>query len=469
MPQLLTQDAIHSIYESARDILSTLGIEFEMDGARQLLRKHGAALDGKRVLIPPGLLDRSLAMMPTHHETPANGRRLVAASPFCNAPMIADSATGRMRRGTIGDAVKMYQLAETSGLYESVNPGVADPAGNDSDDPFVSQVAMLLKYSDKWPALGLYATRSNAKNGDVRTSAVTAIQLIKEIREDHENPVTSQVICPLSPLSYGEESLINLDVLAGEGQNITISPCTLSFMTGPESLMGIVTHDIAVSLAGAVYIQLLKPGTGVSFSNGSTMTDMRTMQPAYGCPEYLYTQIMFYEVCRSLGMNAVLCGCLSDGTRTDYQAGVESCFTAMAPFTMADVTEVFCYPGHLAAFSGGSFEKMICDEEMLANCNRLLRAPDLSPDPLLMDKLARSLETKSFLTTGDIKIYRKEHRLTTIFDKKGLGSENATPEPPTDLNVKKEIERRCRAYQLPERTKTQKKALQQYLPGPCKY
>ncbi|RLB87127.1 MAG: hypothetical protein DRH26_16240 [Deltaproteobacteria bacterium] len=175
-------------------------------------------------------------------------------------------------------------------------------------------------------------------------------------------------------------------------------------MTGPESLMGIVIHDIALSLAGAVYVQLLKPGTNVSFSNSSTMTDMRTMQPVYASPEYLHVQIMFYEVCLHLELNCALSGCFSDGIRNDYQGGFESCLTAIAPYSITDVEEIWCYPGHMAAFAGGSFNKIIFDEELMINCNRILQGINLSIDPLLKDKLGRSLETKSFLKIGDVSI-----------------------------------------------------------------
>ncbi|MDA3787439.1 MAG: trimethylamine methyltransferase family protein [Desulfobacula sp.] len=363
----------------------------------------------------------------------------------------------------------MYQLAETSELYESINPGVVDPEGNDSDDQFIAQVAMLLKYSDKWPDLGLRATKSNTKNGDVYTSAKRAIQLIKEIKGDDKNSVMSQGICPLSPLAYDEESLINLNVLVEEEQQIAISPCTLSFMTGPESLMGIVIHDTALCLAGAVYIQLLKPGTSVSFNNFSTMTDMKTMQPVYACPEYLHVQIMFYEVCRYFEMHCVLCGCLADGIRNDYQTGFESCLTTIAPYSMTDVEEIWCYPGHMAAFSGGSFHKLIFDEELLINCNRILQGLNLSMDPLLKDKLARSLDTRSFLTIGDVNIYRKEQRITQVFDKRGFCPNTSSTENATHLNVKKEIDKRCAEYTSPERSKTQKNLLQKYLPAQCKY
>ncbi len=469
MPNLLNTETIECMYAHAVDILATVGVEFETDRARSLFEKHGARIDGKKVFISASLLQNALDSMPKHKYGAATEKRLAAASPFSNAPMILDDQTGESRRGTVADAVKMYQLAETSALYESINPGVVDPAGNDSEDPYLGQIAMMLKYSDKWPGLGLRATKSNTKNGDVYASAKKAIQLIKEIKGDNGSPVMGQGICPMAPLSYDEECLINLTVLVEEQQDITIFPCSLTYMTGPESLMGVVIHDMAISLAGAVYVQLLAPGTDVSFSNFSTMTDMRVMQPAYGCPEYLYVQIMFYEICRHVEMNCVLCGCFSDGIRNDYQAGFESCLTALAPYSLTNVGEVWCNPGHMAAFAGGSFKKMILDEELIINCNRLLQGLDLSIDPLLKDKLAKSLETKSFLTLGAIDIYRKEQRVTKIFDKRGIDPDNRTAENIVDLNIIKEISSRCAAYVLPDRSKAQKNILQPYLPSQCKY
>ena len=467
--KLLNKKTIETIYEKATDILATVGVEFEMDSAIGLFKKNGAKVEGKRVFISPSLLTAALDSLPRVKYNPTHNKRLIAASPFSNAPMILDDLTGGFRQGNVQDAVKMYQLAETSDLYESINPGVVDPEGNDSKDPYIGQIAMMLKYSDKFPGLSIRATKSNTKNGDVYTSAKKAIRLIKSIKGDDSSPVMGQGICPLAPLSYDEESLINLTVLVEEEQDITIFPCTLSFMTGPESLLGIVVHDMAICLAGMVYIQLLKPGTGVSLSNFSTMSDMRTMQPVYGSPEFLQIQIMFYEVCLHLEINCILGGCLSDGTRNDYQGGFESCFTSIAPYYMTVVDEIWCYPGLMAAFAGGSFKKMILDEELIINCNRTLVELNLEFDPLLKDKLVESLSTKSFLTIGSPDIYRKEQRVSHIFNKKGIDLGNDTSDVSVDINVSKEIENRCAAYVLPDRSKAQINQLQRYLPTQCKY
>ena len=467
--ELLNRETIESIYEKATDILATVGVEFEIDSVVELFKKNNAKVEGKRVYISQSMLEIALDSLPKVKYIPTHNKRLVAATPFSNAPMIRDDNTGKFRRGNIHDAVKMYQLAETCDLYESINPGVSEPEGNDSEDQYIGQIAMMLKYSDKFPNVCFRATKSNTKNSDVYTSAKRAIRLIKEIKGDGDTPVMGQGICPNAPLSYDEESLINLTVLVEEEQDITIFPCTLSFMTGPESLLGIVVHDIAICLAGVVYIQLLKPGTAVSFSNFSTTSDMRTMQPVYGSPESLHIQIMFYEVCLHFEIDCVLCGCLADGTRNDYQTGFESCFTTLAPYYMTRVEEIWCYPGMMAGFAGASFNKMILDEELIINCNRTLQDLNLFFDPTLKDKLVDSMETKSFLTIGSPAIYRKEQRVTNILDKTGIDLNNFSSEIPVNVNVSKEIEKRCAAYVLPDRSKAQLKQLQKYLPTQCKY
>ena len=105
----------------------------------------------------------------------------------------------------------------------------------------------------------------------------------------------------------------------------------------------------------------------------------------------------------------------------------------------------------------------------MINCNRTLQGLNLSFDPLLKDKLAESMETKSFLMIGSPAIYRKEQRVSHIFDKKGMDPDNYASEIAVDVNVATEIEKRCAAYLLPDRSTAQKKQLQKYLPSQCIY
>jgi trimethylamine---corrinoid protein Co-methyltransferase len=98
----------------------------------------------------------------------------------------------------------------------------------------------------------------------------------------------TQGICPNPPLAYDQECLDNLCAAIDEQQAISIFPCSLGYMTGPESIMGIVIHDFAMSLAGLAFIQLKSPGHPTSLSNFSTISNVQTLQPNYGSPEMCF-------------------------------------------------------------------------------------------------------------------------------------------------------------------------------------
>ena len=85
--ELLNKETIESIYEKAVDILATVGVEFEVDSAVGLFKKNGAKVEGKKVFISPSLLKKALGSLPKVKYTPTHNKRLVAASPFSNAPM----------------------------------------------------------------------------------------------------------------------------------------------------------------------------------------------------------------------------------------------------------------------------------------------------------------------------------------------------------------------------------------------
>ena len=62
--ELLNRETIESNYEKATDILTTVGVEFEMDSALELFKNNSAKIEGKRVFISPSLLKTALDSLP---------------------------------------------------------------------------------------------------------------------------------------------------------------------------------------------------------------------------------------------------------------------------------------------------------------------------------------------------------------------------------------------------------------------
>jgi len=469
MRKLVDDVTIQNAYMQAIKIIENVGVRFESEVVREVFKKRGAQVEGDKVFLPHHLMEEALETTPKQDYSVPAQKRVVAATPFSNAPFILDDDTGAIRRCNVGDAIKMYQINETSSLYECANPGCADPVDNDAPDQFVSQIAMVLKYSDKYPNIGLRATSSTSRNGDVYGSARRAFRLVREFHDVWDEPVMTQGICPNPPLAYDKECLNNLCAAIDEQQAISIFPCSLGFMTGPESIMGNVIHDFAMSLVGLAFIQLKSPGHPTSLCDFSTISDIRTLQPNYGSAECVFIQVIFYELCKFLSIPCVICGSYGDGTAVDYQAGMEALLTTMLPFSLTDVNEVWCFPGILAGFACGSFHKAILDEEMMRYSNRMLHGVEMAVDSKLPGLLAAGQKAGNFLGIGSMKTYWRDNYLTKIFNKWGIAQADNAEKTNLAYKVQQVLESRIAAYQLPERSAAQKKLLQPYLPSQCQY
>lgn len=476
MRSCIDNGTIQSALAQAFEIVEHAGVIFENEGGGERFNamvRRGARVEGDRIHFPGRLLEEALSTTPkTDYSAPAR-QRVFAANPFGNAPFILDDETGEIRRCTIDDAVKLYQVGETSSLYEFANPGCTDPVDNDGPDPFIAQVAMALKYSAKYPAIGLRATEGSAGTGDIYSSARRAFRLVREFRDCWDTPVMTQSVCPNPPLAYDRECLDNLRAAIDERQAVSIVPCSLGFMTAPESIMGLVVHDIAMCLAGLAYIQLIAPGHPVSFCSSSTISNIRTMQPNFGSAEAVFIQGGFYELCRTLGLPCVVSGTCSDSTAVDYQAGMESALTTMLPFSVTELNEVCCYPGLMAGFACGSFHKAILDEETIVCANRMLQGVDPAIDDQLREKISEARESGSFLYAGSMETYRRDNYLAGVFDKNGIAGAGAGAGTEAAGHLTRQVENimaeRIAAYERPERTAAQKKLLQEFLPSRCRY
>lgn len=469
MPRILDPERSRDVYARVVEILEKVGVIFSSEDSRKLFAAHGAKTRGETVFIPAKLLELALSLLPDCEFDPARPKKVAATSPFGNVQTLYDEQRQVFRRGTLEDAVKMYRLTQTSALYECANPAIVDPLGNDAPDPYVGQIAVLLRYTDKWISSGMRATAANAKDANLYESQRAAIRLIKQVYDKWDEPLMTQGICPMSPLKYDPECLHNLKATAEEGQRVSLFPCSLTNITGPTGIFELVIHDLAISLAGIVYVQLLRPGLEVSVCPCSAVTDMKTLQPCYGAAETAYISMMIHDFCKAYKINCTLCGTMSDSAAVNYQAGAESFMSTLAPFYISELDTLWCWTGHLSAWYCGSFEKLVYDEELMRNVNRLLRGAELVVDDNFLDILRTGRDEGTFLSPRTRKAYRRDYYISEIFSKYGVAPDMSPEKTDIRIRAQAEINRRLERYQEPDLTRTQKQILQAHLPSPCKY
>ncbi|MBQ7737497.1 MAG: trimethylamine methyltransferase family protein [Oscillospiraceae bacterium] len=469
MIRMLDPQVIESIMSAAADIMDNVGVKFDHPRALETFRKHGARIEGTTVKIPNSMLEKALETMPDS-EFEVETRHVGAGAMFGNVPVIYDDEKDVFRRVTLADTIKVYKLVETSDIYESSNPSTVDPEDLHAEDLYTAQLALYLKYSDKYLANGMRAISKNAKNGNIYESACEGFRLVKEFYGEYSEPVVDQTVCPSPPLGYDFETLENLFATIDEGQNLGICPCSLTCLTGPAGLFEMVVHDAAMALAGVVLAQLEKPGISVGLSNSSGATDMRTMQPTYGSVEATLIQCMFFEFCVYYKIGGGLCGNLCDAAFPNYQAGVETFLSTFLPYYYIDLDSIWCYPGDLSSWRCGSFRKAMYDEELIRNINRVFKPLDTTLPANFNAMLTEACKNGTFMLSRTPKSYRRDHYLSKGFSKYGIpGDAEARAKGDIVRMADEEIERRLKLYEMPERTPEQKKLLNRYLPDELKY
>ena len=467
MAQILSKEKIQGLYEKALEVLEKIGVAFDTPQAIQLFSSHGFHVENGRVFFTAFQVEEALKYAAVADYNDLSSKRIVATSPFGNVPMLYDFETNAYRSPNLEDAVRMYKLVQTSDLYECANPGLVEPLGLEGEDTYISQIALLLSRTDKWLSNGMRATVRNARGGNLYQAERDMIRMVKRFRGE-DGVVMGQGICPMSPLRYDIECLENLTAAVDEGQNIGLYPCSLTGMTGPSALIDQVLHDVALSLAGIVYITLKNPEIGISLAPSSGATDMRCMQATYGTPEAAYLSAMFYEFCKYYKLSCSICATLADSALPDYQGGCESMLSTLAPYIITDVDVLWASPGHMAAWYCGSFEKMIYDEELIRSVNHLLKGVCTDVTPGLLGTLPKAIEKNTFMTGRTQKEYRRDHYLSKIFSKHGVPKDLPPEKTDIRLRAKTEIKRREDEYQLPEWTSEQKRILNEYLPSKYK-
>jgi|GEM_PF-850936 len=509
---LLDRETLDDLYRSSFEILERIGVAFDTARARDTFEQHGFRIENGRVFFTEKQVTDCLALMPkegapaegtcaaptlmpdnraaptpaaddraapnaavsdravsapaspaAEHRAATGVRTVHASTPFLNAPMLLDHVQERFRRVELDDFIRALVMLETSELYTDANPGLVDPVDLHCDDNYLAQVALTLRYSSKPLSIGIRAAKNSAKDGDVYTSQRNAIQLVKRFY-GRDDEVFEQSVCPMSPLAYDEECLGNLDALLDEGQSVTFCPCTISSLTGPETLAGVVAHDLALCLAGIVYVQTVKPGTAVTLCNFSTIADVRSLMPAYGGPESVRLQLMFREVCRPLDIACSVYGMGCDNLSVDYEGGMEAALTTFLPFALSDLEELWCYPGSMAAFAGASFRKMVLDEDLIRCANRALDTGYAREDDLL-GKLENGIGFGSFLPLTDMDSYRRDCFLPYAFSRQSISAGAATNERDIIEKIEQELARRESSYVRPRLEKEQLKLLEPWLPA----
>jgi len=198
-----------------------------------------------------------------------------------------------------------------------------------------------------------------------------------------KKPVLLGVASPNSPLRLAGH---DLDVVKEFTKNkipITILNCAISGATSPVTLAGTLVTTFAEILSMTVVAELMNPGTPVILGYCPVCIDMRTANATFGGPENALVSVAATQIVKQYNLPSWTCASEVDAILPDAQAGYETVWKTLLPL-MAGVN-VISGTGHLGAAAGGSFEKLVIDNEIIGAIKRILKGIEINDKTLALD------------------------------------------------------------------------------------
>lgn len=383
--QVLTQNDIEKIHENTLRILENIGVEITYEPAREILKKAGAKLDGKKVLFPHELVERERKNVPSSFTMYARNpeknvilstENTIYAGPNC-PPFVTDLDRGR-RNGTLSDFIDIIKICDRLENVDVQSQIPCEPGDVEVEKRPDVMLYNTLKYSEK-PFMGSSLGYESAKRGiEMAALAFGGMDVIKE------KPVMASIPCSLTPLAYDDSMVGAIMAYAECRQPQIINSLAMAGMTAPTTLAGLVSVQNAEILAGIVLAQLISPGTPIIYSGAGSNAEMSNGVLSIGSPEHALVSLMVGQLSKYYQIPCRISGALSDSKLLDVQAGYESAVT-LAMGQMAGGNFILHGVGILEGYNCASYEKLIIDNEIIGYMKRINKGVKVDEESLAYD------------------------------------------------------------------------------------
>ncbi|MGE0499949.1 MAG: trimethylamine methyltransferase family protein [Rhizobiaceae bacterium] len=387
--KLVSDDELESIHLASLRVLSEIGVDVLHDGARQIMKEHGASVreGSERVRFDPDMILESIAHAPpeftVHARNPAHnvqfgGNRLIF-SQMASAPNCSDADRGR-RAGNQQDfrnflrLAQMHNVLQTTGGYPvepiDIHPSVRHLECNRDLSILTDKVFHIYSLGKERNLDGIEIARIGR--------GISHEQLLNE-------PSVYTIINTNSPLKLDVPMMEGIIQMSSRGQAVIVTPFTLSGAMAPVTIAGALVQQNAEALAGIAFTQMVRKGAPVGYGGFTSNVDMKSGAPAFGTPEYMKAQLVGGQLARRYRVpyrTSNVCA----ANAVDAQAAYESVFSLWGAIT-AGANFVLHAAGWLEGGLRCSYEKMILDIDLLQMVAEYLTPLDLSEEALAVDAI----------------------------------------------------------------------------------
>jgi trimethylamine--corrinoid protein Co-methyltransferase len=362
--EVLSEDAMATLDQGWRRLMTEIGVEFMDDRALELFRKAGQRVEDHTVFLDPDFVLEQVAKAPREFDVqarnPANnihiGGDSMAFGAVYGPPFVRQ---GDVRRdATMEDFRSFTKLAQSFAVLDSAGGVICEPNDTPLDSRHLDMTYALQTLTDK-VYMGNVVSGVNAAD----TIAMSSI-LFGSREAIEETPATISLINCNSPLRWDDRMLEAQFEYSAAGQPVVLTPFILMGAMSPVTIPAALVQQIVEALSGIALSQLIRPGTPVIFGSFLSNIDMQSGSPTFGTPESGLGLLCTGQIARHFGLPFRTGGGLTSSQVADAQAGYEALMTLMPTF-LAGANWVMHSAGWLEGGLVAGYEKFIVDVELL--------------------------------------------------------------------------------------------------------
>jgi len=413
---VLSDDQVWQLHYGALEVMERTGVKVTHPKALEILKDHGARVEGDRVYLPSWLVQKALATAPSsivlgtrdQEQTLELSEEKTWFGTTLDAFDYLDPDTEDRRRFRLDDCRTTATLTNNLPNFTwNMTLGVAEDAPSETSDRHVARQALV--YSKK-PLVFSCGTLDSLKDIYAMGTAIAG-------SEDRLLELPSIVLLntPISPLVYDDHLVDRLLFAAEQGLPQICYSGPQAGSTAPVTLSGTLIQGSVESLFGIVLGQLARPGSPFVYGAFGTIFDMATTVFSFGAPEMhvmasAMAQLSHFYNLPFFGMS----GC-SDAKYPDSQAAVEGAFSCLtSALSGANMVHDNGLLDHATLVSPAY---MVLVNEILHMVNQYMRGIIIDEERMALDVIDAVGPSGHFLAEEHTMKYFRDIWYSKLFDR----------------------------------------------------
>ncbi len=415
---MLSEDQKEAIYHGVLRTLLTTGVDVHHEYARDLLKRHGAKVDGVRVHIPQNLVTEALSTAPPFTEVAAwdgdeskkvfieRGRSYFGPGP--TPPNFRDTDTLERRpyiRKDAGLVARVCDALPNIGYVQSLGSISDVTVGMEAVYEFADMILNTTTPIMNW-AFTRAACAFEHKIGIIMAGGEDAFR---------ERPNFVHYGEPISPLTSDFHAMDKCVYCAENRIPQVYTPCCIGGATVPASHAGQIIVGLSEAMVGVVVAQLINPGTCVIVGGVQSILDMRRSVYSYGAPELGILSAAMTEMAHFCGLPMFSTSGCTDTKAMDTQSAIEATFSIHA--AMLSGAEFVHDNGYTESGITGDIFQTVLDDEIVGMARIIQRGVEVTAETMAVDVIGKVGPGGHYLYEDHTMKWFREHWRPTLMDR----------------------------------------------------